>query len=103
MIPPKFDYTRAASAQEAIAALTEHGEDAKLLAGGHSLIPLLKLRLAQPSVLIDIGRLTDLSYIRDDGDTIAIGALTRHRDVERSELLAARGAAVGGGSRTSRR
>jgi carbon-monoxide dehydrogenase medium subunit len=71
-----------------VAALTEHGEDAKLLAGGHSLIPLLKLRLAQPSVLIDIERIRDLSYIRDAGDHVAIGALTRHRDVERSEVLA---------------
>ena len=88
MIPPSFDYVRAASADEAIAALTEHGEDAKLLAGGHSLIPLLKLRLAQPSVLVDIERITDLSYVRDAGDHIAIGALTRHRDVERSEVLA---------------
>ena len=87
MIPPRFDYTRATSAEEAIAALTEHGDDAKLLAGGHSLIPLLKLRLAQPSVLIDLGRVEDLSYIREDGDAVAIGALTRHRDVERSEAL----------------
>jgi len=89
MIPPQFDYIRAASAQEAIAALTEHGDEAKLLAGGHSLIPLLKLRLASPSVLIDVGRVADLSYIRDDGDEVAIGALTRHRDVEHSEVLAA--------------
>jgi carbon-monoxide dehydrogenase medium subunit len=88
MIPPRFDYTRAGSAEEAIAALTEHGEDAKLLAGGHSLIPLLKLRLAQPSVLVDIERVADLSYIRREGEEVAIGALTRHRDVERSELLA---------------
>ncbi len=88
MIPPSFDYVRASSAEEAVAALTEHGEDAKLLAGGHSLIPLLKLRLAQPSVLIDIERIRDLSYIRDAGDHVAIGALTRHRDVERSEVLA---------------
>ena len=69
------------------AACGEHGEDAKFLAGGHSLLPLMKLRLAQPSVLVDIGRLSDLSYINDDGDHIAIGALTRHSDVETSALL----------------
>ena len=87
MIPATFDYERAASADEAIASLGEHGDDAKLLAGGHSLLPLMKLRLASPSVLIDVGRLTDLSYIRDGGDHIAIGALTRHRDLETSDLL----------------
>lgn len=88
MIPPQFDYTRVTSAEEAVAALVEHGDEAKLLAGGHSLIPLLKLRLAQPSVLIDIGPVTDLSYVRDEGEQISIGGLTRHRDLERSELLA---------------
>jgi len=87
MIPAAFDYQRAESAAEAIALLTEHGDEAKLLAGGHSLLPLMKLRLATPSVLVDIGRLSDLSYIRDGGDHVAIGALTRHRDVEISELL----------------
>ncbi|MCU1391879.1 MAG: carbon monoxide dehydrogenase medium subunit [Ilumatobacteraceae bacterium] len=88
MIPAAFDYVRASSAEEAIRLVGEHGEDAKLLAGGHSLLPLMKLRLAQPSVLIDIGRITDLSYIRETGDEIAIGALTRHMDVETSPLLA---------------
>jgi len=87
VIPAAFEYRRADSAQEAISLVGEFGEDAKLLAGGHSLLPLMKLRLAQPSVLIDIGRLSDLSYIRDEGDTIVIGALTRHRDVEMSPLL----------------
>jgi len=87
MIPAAFDYVRAGSAEEAVSLLGEHGEDAKFLAGGHSLLPLMKLRLAQPSVLIDIGRLTDLSYIREDGDHIAIGALTRHSDIERSDVL----------------
>ncbi|MEW6472292.1 MAG: xanthine dehydrogenase family protein subunit M [Actinomycetota bacterium] len=89
MIPAAFDYVRAGSADEAIALLAEHGDDAKLLAGGHSLLPLMKLRLASPAVLIDIGRLNDLSYIRDGGDHVAIGALTHHADVERSPLLAA--------------
>jgi aerobic carbon-monoxide dehydrogenase medium subunit len=87
MIPAAFDYVRAGSAEEAISLLTEHGEDAKLLAGGHSLIPLMKLRLASPSVLIDVARIGDLSYIRDSGDHVAIGALTRHHDIEHSDLL----------------
>ena len=88
MIPAAFDYVRASSAEEAIALIGEHGEDAKFLAGGHSLLPLMKLRLASPSVLVDIGRLKDLSYIREDGDVIAIGALTRHMDVQNSTVLA---------------
>ena len=89
MIPAAFDYTRAGSAQEAIALLGEHGDEAKLLAGGHSLLPMMKLRLAVPSVVVDIGRVTDLSYINDGGDHIAIGALTRHRALETSDLLEA--------------
>ena len=81
MIPAAFDYVRAGSADEAISLIAQHGDDAKFLAGGHSLLPLMKLRLAQPSVLVDIGRISDLSYIRDAGDHIAIGALTRHMDL----------------------
>ena len=87
MIPAAFDYVRAGSAAEAISLIGQHGEDAKFLAGGHSLLPLMKLRLASPSVLVDIGRVNDLSYIRDAGDHIAIGALTRHMDVENSSVL----------------
>jgi len=87
VIPAAFDYKRASSAAEAISLIGQHGDEAKFLAGGHSLIPLMKLRLAQPSMLIDIGRITDLSYIKDAGDHIAIGALTRHMDVETSELV----------------
>ena len=87
MIPAAFDYKRATSAAEAVSLVGQYGDEAKFLAGGHSLLPLMKLRLAQPSVLVDIGRLTDLSYIRDEGEHIAIGALTRHRDVETSDLL----------------
>ena len=89
MIPAAFDYVRAGSAAEAISLIGEHGDEAKFLAGGHSLLPLMKLRLAQPSVLVDIGRITDLSYIRDADDHVAIGALTRHMDVELSPLLRA--------------
>src|SRR5207248_5699801 len=88
MIPAPFEYVRAGSADEAIAALAEHGDDAKLLAGGMSLLPLMKLRLATPAVLVDVGNLRDLSYIRDAGDHVAVGGLTRHHDVEHSELLA---------------
>jgi carbon-monoxide dehydrogenase medium subunit len=87
MIPAAFDYVRAGSAAEAISLIGEHGSDAKFLAGGHSLLPLMKLRLAQPSVLVDIGRVTDLSYVKDAGDHVAIGALTRHMDVENSPVL----------------
>lgn len=87
MIPVAFDYVRASSAEEALGALAEHGDEAKLLAGGHSLLPMMKLRLAYPSVIVDIGRLNDLSYINDGGDHLAIGALTRHRDVEISPLV----------------
>ncbi len=87
MIPAAFDYVRAGSAEEAIALIGQHGDEAKFLAGGHSLLPLMKLRLAQPAVLVDIGRITDLSYIEDRGDHVAIGALTRHMDVEKSPIL----------------
>ncbi len=87
MIPAAFDYVEAGSADEAIAALGQHGDEAKLMAGGHSLIPLMKFRLAAPSVVIDIGRITDLSYINDGGDHVAIGALTRHTAVETSDML----------------
>ena len=87
MIPAAFEYERPASVDEAVAALAKHGDDAKLLAGGHSLLPLMKLRLATPSVLVDIGRLADLSYIRTEGDEVRIGALTKHCDVETSDVL----------------
>jgi carbon-monoxide dehydrogenase medium subunit len=88
VIPAAFDYVRAGSAAEAVAALVEHGDEAKLLAGGHSLLPLMKLRLATPSVVVDVGRLRELSYIRDEGTHVAIGALTRHHDLETSDVLA---------------
>ena len=87
MIPAAFSYARADSVDEAVALLAEHGDEAKLLAGGHSLLPLMKLRLATPSVLVDVGRLTELSFVRDDGDTLAIGGLTRHHDVEHDPVI----------------
>jgi aerobic carbon-monoxide dehydrogenase medium subunit len=89
VIPAPFEYTRADSADAAVAVLREHGDDAKLLAGGMSLLPLMKLRLATPALLVDVGRLRDLSYVRDAGDHLAIGALTRHRDLEISDVLGA--------------
>lgn len=86
MIPATFDYEVAESPDHAIALLGER-EDAKLLAGGHSLLPAMKLRLARPSLLVDVGRLGELSYVRDAGEQIAIGALTRHQDVRDAPLL----------------
>ncbi len=88
MIPSSFAYHRASSVDDAIAALVEHGEEAKLLAGGHSLLPLMKLRLANPEVLVDLGRLGELRGIELDGDVVRIGALTRHHDLETSAVLA---------------
>jgi len=88
VIPSSFTYKRAGSAEEACDLAAEYGEDAKYLAGGHSLLPLMKLRLAAPEVIIDLGGLRDLSYIADQGSHVAIGALTRHHDVEHSALLA---------------
>jgi carbon-monoxide dehydrogenase medium subunit len=87
VIPVAFDYEVADSVDHAIELLGQHGEDSKLIAGGHSLIPIMRLRLAAPSVLIDLDRLEDLRYVRDEGDHLAIGALTRHRDVHNNELV----------------
>ena len=87
MIPPAFTYVRATSVDEALGLAAEYGEDAKYLAGGHSLLPLMKLRFAAPGVLIDLGRIPDLAYVRDEGTYVAVGALTRHHDVANSELL----------------
>jgi carbon-monoxide dehydrogenase medium subunit len=87
VIPAAFDYRRASTLPEALQLLSEGGEDAKLIAGGHSLLPLMKLRLAAPSLLVDIGRLSDLSYVRENGDRISVGALTRHRDLETNDVL----------------
>jgi len=86
VIPAPFEYARADSVEEAIELLGR--EDAKVLAGGHSLLPLLKLRFARPSLLVDIGRLDDLRYVREDGDRIAIGALSRHADLALDPVLA---------------
>ncbi len=89
MIPASFDYAVADSAAQALALLAEHGEDAKLLAGGHSLLPMMKVRLAQPAMLIDIARVPELSGIRTEGAEIVIGATTRHAELADSDLLKA--------------
>jgi aerobic carbon-monoxide dehydrogenase medium subunit len=89
MIPAPFDYHAAESARHAIDLLAAHGEDAKLLAGGHSLLPMMKLRLAAPGVLIDIGRVRELSGITMRRDELVIGAMTRHADLAASELVRA--------------
>jgi len=88
VIPVGFEYERPESLEAALALLAEHGEGATVLAGGHSLLPVMKLRLAAPEIVIDIGRLAELNYIRVDGDEIAIGAATRYRDIVISDVLA---------------
>ena len=88
MIPVAFDYEVAESVDHAIELLGQYGDESKLLAGGHSLIPIMRLRLAAPSVLIDLGRLENLRYVRDGGDHLKIGALTRHRDLAFNDMVA---------------
>ena len=87
MIPAQFDYLAPKTIDEAVGLLAQHPDDAKVLAGGHSLIPAMKLRLAMPQVLIDIGRIKDLSYIREEGGQIRIGAMTTHHQLESSDRL----------------
>lgn len=87
MIPAAFDYAVAESADHAIALLGEHGDEAKLMAGGHSLIPMMKFRLATPTMVVDVGRLDDLRYIDVGSDMVSIGALTRHTELEHSAAL----------------
>ena len=86
MIPAPFEYQRVEFIDHAIQVLTDT-PDSKILAGGHSLLPLMKLRLARPSMLVDISRITDMSYVREEGDQVAIGALTCHHDVANSPVL----------------
>ncbi len=87
MIPAAFDYVRPATLDEALGLLAMHGDDAKVLAGGHSLIPAMKLRLSQPKVVVDIGRIADLRSISELDGKVAIGALTTHYEIESSDLL----------------
>lgn len=86
MIPAPFEYQRVEFVDHAIQLLTDNA-DAKVIAGGHSLLPLMRLRLARPSMLVDVSRIEDLKYVKEDGDRVAIGALTRHHDVANSEVL----------------
>jgi aerobic carbon-monoxide dehydrogenase medium subunit len=88
MIPAKFDYVRPSSVDEAVRALDHGGEDAKVIAGGQSLLPLLRLRLAYPELLVDVGSLDALRGVRDEGETLLIGALTTHDDVMRDPVIA---------------
>lgn len=90
MIPASFDYVLVQSVAEAVALLEQRGEDAEILAGGHSLIPLLRFRLAWPSLLIDINRIAGLEYIQETDGVLRIGALTRQAELERSRLVRAR-------------
>ena len=88
MIPAPFEYEVAESAEQAIGLLGQHGDEARILAGGHSLIPMMRYRLATPAMLVDVGTVDDLRYIRRDNGTVAIGALTRHSELEHSSELA---------------
>jgi aerobic carbon-monoxide dehydrogenase medium subunit len=90
MIPAQFEYVAPKSLEEALRLIERHSDEAKILAGGHSLLPLMKLRLAQPRYVIDIGRLRGLNYIREENGHIAIGALTTHAEIESSALLRAK-------------
>ena len=87
MIPPAFEYLRPKTVPEAVAMLQQHGDDAKILSGGQSLIPMMKLRLARPSHLIDITRVNGLSYIKEEGGFLKIGGLTREAELEASDLI----------------
>ena len=87
MIPAKFDYVAPASVEDALAALAEHGDDAKIIAGGQSLLPVLRMRLNAPEMVIDLGRIDSLRGIRDDGDSLVIGAMTTHHEVRDSDLV----------------
>ncbi|MFN8581331.1 MAG: xanthine dehydrogenase family protein subunit M [Gemmatimonadaceae bacterium] len=87
MIPGRFDYHAPSTVDEALALMAQHGDDAKLLAGGHSLIPAMRFRLAQPAVLIDLNRLDGLRYVREDGNALAIGAMTPEVLIEESDVV----------------
>ncbi|MCI0647556.1 MAG: xanthine dehydrogenase family protein subunit M [Chloroflexi bacterium] len=99
MIPGEFDYYAPGTLAEAVALLREHGDDAKLLAGGQSLIPAMRFRLAQPMVLIDLNRVDGLAYIREDNGRLAIGAMTREAELEESSLVRSRYALLADASR----
>src|ERR687896_490940 len=90
MIPPRFEYIAATTLDEAVSSLHRYGPEAKVLSGGQSLIPLMKLRLASPSFIVDINRVPNLAYIREENGFLRIGGLVRETDLEESELVSAR-------------
>ncbi|GAA1476727.1 xanthine dehydrogenase family protein subunit M [Nocardioides aestuarii] len=87
MIPAQFDYVAPTTVEDALAALAEHGDDAKIIAGGQSLLPVLRMRLNAPETVIDLGRIDTLRGVRDDGDAIVVGAMTTHHDVLTNDLV----------------
>src|SRR4051794_41510878 len=87
MIPARFDYVAPTTIEAALSALAEHGDDAKIMAGGQSLLPVLRMRVNAPEVVIDLGRIDSLRGVRDDGDALVIGALTTHYDVVTNDLV----------------
>lgn len=87
MIPAAFDYVAPSTVDEAVRALADAGEDAKVLAGGQSLLPVLRMRLAAPSTVVDLGKIAELRGVREDGDALVIGAMTTHYDVQRDPLV----------------
>lgn len=92
MIPASFDYVRPSTVDEAVQALASAGEDAKVIAGGQSLLPVLRMRLAAPTTLVDLGRVAELRGVREEGDELVIGAMTTHYDVQRDALIASHAA-----------
>src|SRR3546814_15364934 len=88
MIPAQFDYLAPATLEEALAALAEHGDEAKIIAGGQSLLPVLRMRLNAPEWVIDLGRIESLRGVHDDGDALVVGAMTTHADVRTDPLIA---------------
>jgi CO/xanthine dehydrogenase FAD-binding subunit len=85
--PPKFEYTAPNTVEEVLAVLSQYGDDAKILAGGQSLVPLMNMRLARPKYIVDINRLGGLAYLKEEDGVLAVGALTRHKQVEKSDLV----------------
>src|SRR3990170_3947756 len=89
MFPSRFDYVAPDTVEEVLATLAQHGDEAKVLAGGQSLIPLMKLRFASPGLLVDVNRVPGLEFVEESGDHLRVGTLTRNSQLERSELLKA--------------
>lgn len=100
MIPAEFDYAAPQTVDEAVAALAQAGEDAKVMAGGQSLMPLLRMRLAAPTTLVDLGRIDELRGVREDGDTLVIGSMTTYYDVLRNPLVAKHALLIAEATRT---